>query len=70
MQDACCWCHRIVKMPDTHDRKDPKKDVVCSKECAEQERRFRFYYSDEMIGERNYRDHGVNPTELMKRRKK
>jgi hypothetical protein len=63
MKACCAWCLCIVTMPDTFDPKDPNKDVVCTKECAENERRFRMYYSDELIGLRNFEQHGVNPNQ-------
>jgi hypothetical protein len=48
-QHACVWCHTIVTVPADYDPFDPTKDVVCSPECAENERKFRYLFSDEAI---------------------
>lgn len=55
---ACVWCGKLVVTPN---KPSLKEDVVCSESCKQHERWFRYTYSDEKIGERNYRDHGVNP---------
>ena len=57
--DTCVWCNSICKRPKGF---DPKKNIlVCSKECLQAEQQFRLYYTDELIGLRNYEQHGINP---------
>ena len=57
--DCCVWCSKRVTHPAGF---DPKQGVlVCSNECQKAEAWFRFTYSDEKIGEQNYKDFGVNP---------
>jgi hypothetical protein len=55
---ACVWCSQLVRV-----KEPPKKghDTVCSKACQEKEIKFRQRFSDEQIGLRNYREHGINP---------
>ena len=60
MKAACAWCLRIINMPETYDVKG-RRDAVCSKECAEQESKFRLFYADILIGLRNQEQFGINP---------
>lgn len=55
---ACVQCLKIVWVD-----KLPAKghETVCGEECKQKELAFRREWSDEQIGLRNYRDHGVNP---------
>lgn len=64
---CCVACHKLVAMPDDFDPKDKHKDCVCSQKCAEKERNFRLFFSDEQIGLRNFDEHGVNPNNRGKR---
>ena len=66
MKACCVWCLKVVKANDDY-LTNLKKDVVCDKTCAENERRFRIYNANEMIGRRCYETHGVNVWELEKR---
>jgi hypothetical protein len=61
---ACVYCNKLVRVKEL-----PQKgyDTVCSKECHQKELDFRRRNSDEQIGLRNYRDHGVNPNHRGKR---
>lgn len=57
--DCCVWCGKICTRPDNFD--NTRNFLVCSTECAQMEGNFRVHFSDKNIGERNMRDHGVNP---------
>lgn len=61
---ACVWCSKLCWVD-----KPPGKgsDTVCSDECGKRELDFRRRNSDEQIGLRNYRDHGINPNHRGKR---
>ena len=57
--ESCVWCDKPVRVPHKFDSRT--QDVVCSDACATQERAFRFNFSDEAVGEANYKQFGINP---------
>lgn len=62
MVNACCvWCLKLVKMPDGFNPKSKTQDAICSPECKQSETQFRLHFSDELIGQRNFEQFGVNP---------
>ena len=66
--DVCIWCSTICKRPASF---DPNIHLlVCNHVCKQAEYTFRMAFSDKMIGERNYADHGINPNKRGHRGKK
>lgn len=55
---CCVWC-----LKKCHTSKPPKitEDTVCSDKCKGHEIWFRHFFSDEIIGLRNYETSGINP---------